>query len=386
MPEPMRIGHYAPDIWAQGGIGTYIRRLGRGQTDRGHDVTYLGRDRASEPCSDVDYTTVPDDEALFSAAEARDLDILHLHKSVRTLPEDRVPTVRTMHGHQGGCPSGSRYLARTGEPCDRPYTLSGCLWGHFVDRCGSVRPGSLTDSFTRIRREVAQAERIPTYTVSHFLRDKMRRAGCASDRLCTLHSPAPRVESPFTPVPGHDPPRFLFLGRLVPEKGLDWLLRAVAGTDASVHLDVAGTGPKEEEMRALSTDLGVDDRVSFHGWVPADDVSGLMRAARAVVFPSVWHEPAGLITLEAAAQGRPLIASRVGGIPEYADDAYATLVDARDVSGLARAIDRLASAPEHANRMGKNGYRAARSTFSMDRFLDRVDAFYGRARAPSTTG
>jgi glycosyltransferase involved in cell wall biosynthesis len=139
-------------------------------------------------------------------------------------------------------------------------------------------------------------------------------------------------------------------------------------------------------MRALSTDLGVDDRVSFHGWVPADDVSGLMRAARAVVFPSVWHEPAGLITLEAAAQGRPLIASRVGGIPEYADDAYATLVDARDVSGLARAIDRLASAPEHANRMGKNGYRAARSTFSMDRFLDRVDAFYGRARAPSTTG
>jgi len=381
----MHIGHYAPKIWDRGGIATYIRRTGRGQTRRGHEVTYLGRDGASRQDLSVEYTAVADDEMLFSTAATLDLDVLHLHKSVRELPEDRVPTVRTMHGHQGGCPSGSRYLARNGEPCDRPYTLSGCLWGHFVDRCGSVRPGSLSHSFTRIRRELTQAERIPTYTVSDFLNDKMRRAGCSADQLRTLHSPAPPVEAPFTPVPRHDPPRFLFLGRLVPEKGLDWLLRAVAQTEEPVHLDVAGNGPREEAMRTLADDLGVEECVSFHGWVASDDVPGLMREARAVVFPSVWHEPAGLITLEAAAQGRPLIASRVGGIPEYAGDGYATLVDVRDVAGLARAIDRLASAPDRADDMGRTGYQVARSEFSMDRFLNRLDHFYERARLPTTT-
>jgi len=381
----MRIGHYAPDIWAQGGIATYIRRTGRGQTNRGHDVTYLGRNGAPEQSRPTDHVAVPDDEALFAAADDLDLDLLHLHKSVRYLPTDRVPTVRTMHGHQGGCPSGSRYLARSGTPCDRTYSLAGCLWGHVVDRCGSVRPGKLTHSFTRIRREIDHAERIPTYTVSTFLREKMRRAGCSSDHLCTLHSPAPAVETPFSPVPENDPPRFLFLGRLVPEKGLDWLLRAVTRTDEAVHLDVAGTGPRQEELQTLADDLAIDDQVCFHGWVESDHVPGLIRAARAVVFPSVWHEPAGLITLEAAAQGRPVIASRVGGIPEYTDEAYATLVDARDASGLARAIDRLARAPQRANRMGQNGYQAARSTFSMDRFLNRLDTFYERARMPETT-
>lgn len=381
----MRIGHYAPEIWAQGGIATYIRRTGRGQTSRGHDVTYLGRNGAPEQSRTPDHMAVPDDEALFAAAEDLNLDILHLHKSVRNLPTDRVPTVRTMHGHQGGCPSGSRYLARTGEPCDRSYTLSGCLRGHFVDRCGSVRPGKLTHNFTRIHREIEQAERIPTYTVSNFLREKMRRAGCSSDHLCTLHSPAPDVETPFTPVPQHDPPRFLFLGRLVPEKGLDWLLRAVARADEAMRLEVAGTGPRQEELQTLADDLAIEDQVCFHGWVESDDVPGLIRAARAVVFPSVWHEPAGLITLEAAAQGRPVIASRVGGIPEYTDEAYATLVDARDASGLSRAIDRLARTPQRANRMGRNGYQAARSAFSMDRFLNRLDTFYERARMPETT-
>jgi len=374
----MHIGHYAPEIWAQGGIASYIRRTGRGQARRGHEVTYLSRDDDPEQNQPLEYEVVPDDETLFAAAEDLGLDLLHLHKSVHNLPDDRVPTVRTMHGHQGGCPSGSRYLARPGTPCDRTYSLAGCLWGHVVDRCGSVRPNNLTDNFTRIHRELEQAERIPTYTVSNFLRDKMRRAGCSSDQLCTLHSPAPASEEPFTPVPQNDPPRFLFLGRLVPEKGLAWLLRAVAHTDEAVHLDVAGTGPRQEALQALADDLGVDDHVSFHGWVESDRVPGLIRSARAVVFPSVWHEPAGLITLEAAAQGRPLIAGRVGGIPEYTDEAYATLVDARDVSGLARAIDRLARAPQRANRMGQEGYEAAQSTFSMDRFLNQLHTFYER--------
>jgi len=373
----MRIGHYAPRIWMNGGVATYIRRVGRAQSDRHHDVVYFSRGNStSERTQEVDYLEVANDDALFSRAENLNLDILHLHRGVNDIPDDRVPTIRTVHGHKGGCPSGSRYLSRTGKPCNRAYSLSGCLWGHVVDRCGSVRPNRLANNFTQIHREIDQAEQIPTYTVSNFLREQMRRAGCAPDRLHTLHSPAPSVEGLFTQVPRDDTPRFLFLGRLVPEKGLDWVLRAIAQTDTRVHLDVAGDGPGRDEMETLAEDLGVRPQVSFHGWVEPEDIPSFMERARAVLFPSVWHEPAGLITLEAAAHGRPLIASRVGGIPEYASEEHALLVDARDVAGLAAAIDQLARNPDQANRMGREGRNAAQSAFSMDQFLERLRALY----------
>lgn len=378
----MRIGHYAPKIGVSGGIATYIRRVGRAQSRRANTLVYLGRDAdsASLPGKSVE---VPNDEALFSAASDLDLDILHLHKSVESLPDNRVPTVRTMHGHQGGCPSGTRYLSRSGEPCNRAYTVTGCLWGHFVDRCGSVRPHRLKEHFRRIHRELEQAECIPTYTVSTFLRTQMQRAGCSSDELHTIHSPAPIVEESFTPVPRSERPAFLYLGRLAPEKGLDWLLRAFAQVNVPVRLDVAGEGREREAMERLADNLGVGEAVTFHGWVESERVSSLFQQARAVVFPSVWHEPAGLISLEAAAHGRPLIASRVGGIPEYTDESHATLVNVRDVEALTQAITRLATDAERANRRGQNGRQVVQSQFSMSHFLDRLDAFYREAQNPT---
>lgn len=378
----MRIGHYAPEIGASGGIATYIRRIGRAQSDRGHSVSYLSLDAASASLPGPSLE-VSDADALFAAADHRDLDLLHLHRAVDSLPDDRVPTIRTVHGHQGGCPSGTRYLSRSGEPCHRDYTVAGCLWGHFVDRCGSVRPHRLKRHFSRIHRELDQAERLPTYTVSTFLRTQMKRAGCSSDTLDTIHSPAPTVQQPFTPVPHTGPPTFLYLGRLAPEKGLDWLLRAFAQVEVSAHLEVAGEGREREAMETLAEDLGLTDTVTFHGWVESEQVPSLIRNARAVIFPSVWHEPAGLISLEAAAHGRPLIASRVGGIPEYADESHATLVDVRDQEALAQAIMRLATDADRANRRGKNGRQVVRSEFSMSQFLDRLHTFYARVGAPA---
>jgi glycosyltransferase involved in cell wall biosynthesis len=252
-----------------------------------------------------------------------------------------------------------------------------------VDRCGSVRPHKLKRDFTRIRREHNQAQKIPTYTVSDFVRRQMVRAGCDDSQLQTIRSPAPAVKRAFTPVPERDPPHFLFVGRLVPEKGLDWALRALASTETHVHLDVAGKGRKRDALEALAEELGVRTCVTFHGWVDPDRISTLMRDARAVLFPSVWHEPAGLITLEAAAQGRALIASRVGGIPEYAQEDHAVLVNARNVEGLARAMDRLARGHATANQMGRSGHQHAQSTYSMSRFVDRLDAFYTSAQPAS---
>ena len=246
----MKIGHYAPRIGAQGGIATYIRRLGAAQVEAGHSVVYVGVDheRTGDLPEDA-FQPLESPDGLFKLAECLELDVLHLHRSVPEIPSDRVLTVRTMHGHQAGCPSASRYLSRPGVPCDRPYTVGGCLWGHIVDRCGSVRPKELIGNFRRIHHQIAQVSKIPTYTVSQFLREKMIQAGCERANLETIASPAPPVKGEFTPVPDDPLPRFLYLGRLVPQKGLDWLLRAVAATPHALHLDVAGEGPERDALQ-----------------------------------------------------------------------------------------------------------------------------------------
>jgi glycosyltransferase involved in cell wall biosynthesis len=259
--------------------------------------------------------------------------------------------------------------------------VGGCLWGHLVDHCGSRRPHKTLANFQNIRLEQQQATEVPTITVSRFLKEQMIRSGCAPDNLHVIHSPAPDVHTDFTPLPMNAPPRFLFAGRIEPNKGLDWLLRAVARVKAPIHLDVAGSGSERylTRMRGLVADLGIDDRVTFHGWLDEDEVLERMRNARAVVFPSVWHEPAGLITLEAAAVGRPVIASAVGGIPEYALDDFALHVPVRDIDALSAAINQLATAPDRAEQMGWRALHVARTRFTMDRFTRRVEGLYERA-------
>jgi glycosyltransferase involved in cell wall biosynthesis len=132
-------------------------------------------------------------------------------------------------------------------------------------------------------------------------------------------------------------------------------------------------------MQALAETLGVAGRVTFHGWLESDAVSALMQAARAVVFPSVWHEPAGLITLEAAAEGRPVIAGRVGGIPEYALEDFALLADPHDEEALAGAIEQLAGDRTRAERMGRAGRRAAQTRFAISDFVGTLTEIYAQA-------
>lgn len=379
----MRVGHFAPNIGAPGGIATYVRRLGEAQTARGHDVWYLSYEDADTlPAGRL--VARPNAESMYREAHRLKLDVLHLHKAAPASPEAEalVPRVRTMHGNQGSCPSGTRYLARTATACDRTYSAAGCLWGHLVDQCGRRHPQSVASHFTRYHTEQRLAASMPTITVSCFLRDRMIESGIPMDQIIAIPSPAPSVsETSALPLDGI--PRMLFLGRIVPQKGLAWVIRALAQVTVPLHVDVAGDGRALDAMRELARRHGVEDRITFHGWVDSADVPGLIARSRAVVFPSIWHEPAGLVTLEAAAHGRPVIASTVGGIPEYALPEFSLQVAPNDTAGLAAAMTRLATNVDLARTMGDAGRVAARTTFAMDTFLDRVDAVYHRVLASS---
>lgn len=377
----MRIGHFSNKPWAPGGIASYIRRLSSAQRNRGDDVVLLcGEAPEDEPDTSEMYVTGTG-TGVFETATALNLDVLHLHRPVDVLPDDRVPTVRTMHGNQGACPSGSRYLDRTESPCNRTPGLFPCLTGHLVDHCGSRRPTNILANFANFRREQELSAQLPTMTVSAYVRDAMVDAGSPSEQLHVVHSPAPSIPGPIVPPPRYERPRFAFVGRMEANKGVEWFLRAVARCPVPIHVDLAGTGSDEyvQFLHRRIHELDLAHQVTVHGWLSESEVNGVYRRARAVVVPSLWHEPAGLVTLEAAASGRAVLTSRVGGIPEYAHPSFSVLCEPGNVPALSEHMASLANDWDRAWSMGKAAVDLMHAEFTMNAFLTDVDRVYGIA-------
>lgn len=374
----MLIGHYMHGIWTEGGVATYIRRVTDAQRQRSHRVMLFD----SLP-SAKGVTRVSDGKALMAAARMAGLDLLHLHLDPPGgLPASVVPVVRTVHGHQPYCPSGTQYLQRRGSPCEREHGVLPCTWGHLVDRCGSTRPNRIVDNFHRTRNEHGRDGPDRFIAISRFVEKRLLRDGFPPQRIRHLANPAPDPDTDHDPPPPPPDVRYLYAGRLVPEKGLHVVLDALAIQSRGPQLDIAGTGPQEAALRSAVERRGLGCRVRFHGWCDPTRLASLVAESRALVVPSLWHEPFGLAALDAGVGGRAVIASRVGGLPEVVEDRVTGLVVAPgDVASLASAMDCLGHDRTLAANLGAAGLERARTTFSLDRHLAGLHGIYAEARS-----
>jgi glycosyltransferase involved in cell wall biosynthesis len=170
----------------------------------------------------------------------------------------------------------------------------------------------------------------------------------------------------------------LFVGRLVPQKGIDTLLRAFSvllRRCPESRLVIAGEGFFDLFFRRLSRHLGCPDRVRFVGWQSGAALVELYQRAQVVVVPS-HYEPFGLVALEAMACARPVVASRVGGLAEiltHGVEGY--LVTGGDHLDLARRLAELVLDPERRHRMGKAA-RVRALSFSWREIADRLVSLY----------
>lgn len=175
------------------------------------------------------------------------------------------------------------------------------------------------------------------------------------------------------------PERLLFLGRLSPEKGLEVLLAALAGVAPELELDVVGDGPERARLTALAGSLGLGQRVRFHGL--HRDVTGFLSTAGALVLPS-WREGLPIAVLEARVSGLPVLASRVGGVPEVVRDGVdGLLIAPGDGAGWARALTRYQSSWEQLSAAAQEAAAATRERFSPGRWATRTMDTYLEASA-----
>ncbi len=181
-----------------------------------------------------------------------------------------------------------------------------------------------------------------------------------------------------------DRPFVLFVGRITRQKGVPQLLRAVRDIDPAAQVVLCAGAPDTPEIEQEFRDLfGALSRArdGVH-WIPRmlprPEVIQLLTHAAVFVCPSVY-EPLGIVNLEAMACGTPVVASRVGGIPEVVEDGVTgTLVtlDEEFEAGLARALDALLGDPEAGRRMGEAGRARAVGEFGWDAVARRTVALY----------
>ncbi|MCP2257272.1 Glycosyltransferase involved in cell wall bisynthesis [Streptoalloteichus tenebrarius] len=179
--------------------------------------------------------------------------------------------------------------------------------------------------------------------------------GVAPERLHVIPSGVRRAlfhtvdGAPLADVPR---PRVLFLGRLHRQKGVADLVRALTLVP-SARLVLAGDGPERDRLARLADALGVADRVRFLGFVPHDRVPSLLRDADLLVMPSRYEE-LGTALVEARHVGVPVVATRVGGIPDVVRDGVdGLLVPPGDIPALACALHRLVHDPALARRLAR---------------------------------
>jgi glycosyltransferase involved in cell wall biosynthesis len=170
-----------------------------------------------------------------------------------------------------------------------------------------------------------------------------------------------------------------WIGRLSAEKGPDIMIEGLARLpDAAIRLSLVGEGPLEGVLRAQSRNLGVADRVRWHGLVP--DVARLYRAFDVLVLSS-RTEGTPIVLLEAMGAGVPVVATSVGGVPDVISPAEAVLAAPNDSAALAQAIGSVLADPTATQRRVEAARERLKREFAIAPWLERYEAVYEAATA-----
>lgn len=202
--------------------------------------------------------------------------------------------------------------------------------------------------------------------LSPYMRDKLISLGCPPQKTVILPLCIDITRFAFTPHPRPQSGEMINLitvGRLVPKKGIDVLLEALAQCPDYVRLTIVGDGPEKESLRQQIDNLQLEQRVHFTGWVDNETVARLMNEADIFVLASRTSPVDGAmegtptVLLEAQARGIPVIATRHAGIPDIvADGKSGILVPENNAGALAEAIQQMEQmSPEDWLNMGRAG-------------------------------
>jgi len=306
-------------------------------------------------------------------------DLAHLHlyygkltsSILAPLRSRGIPIVQTMHDFKLVCPVAT--LMSNGEICEA--CQGHAFWNATRKRCnrGSLlrSVGSTVESY--VSRSMGDERHIDHFlSVSDFVKNKLVQLGISASKITTIY---PFIEAK-TVVPAEGAGDLvLFVGRLERVKGVFTLLEAVRDL-RDIEVAYVGRGGDSAELERTISDYGLD-HVRVLGFKAGADLDALMRRAMFVVSPSELYEASGMILFETFAYGRPIVGSRIGGIPEIVTDGVdGLLVPPSDPESLGEAIETLARDEARRAEMGAKGREKVETVLGPEEHYRQMSAIY----------
>jgi len=315
-------------------------------------------------------------------------DVAHVHNMQNPFAIQAVtrglPTVRSVHDPRLYCFTDWKLLpdqSICSHPLGRPCLTQGCIPWSPLALSTVVRqvPFRLLHLKAHRAVDVMIAE-------SHAVFDSLLQNGFPREQLALLPNMTPgygdwEEVSRFN-VQHHEPGNrtVVFVGRASYEKGIDYLVEAMALVPSPWKLVLVTGGPHFANVRERVRALGIEDSVEFPGILSYEETRTHYARADVVAFPSVWLESFGLVGLEAMAHGKPVVGFRAGGVPDWLEDGHTGfLAPLKDAKQLAAKIQQLLDDPELARRLGRNGFERVAQKFNGEIYLRRLLGIYERA-------
>jgi glycosyltransferase involved in cell wall biosynthesis len=287
-----------------------------------------------------------------------------------------VPAVQVLHNFRPFCPNGFFYTQ--GQICEA------CKGGNYLN---AVRKRCYKDSYVLSglyaltlgsNRLAGMVNKITGFIcLTEFFKIKMQEAGVPDSKLFV------RPNFVYAPPLSGDASSgnyALYMGRLSPEKGC-WTLIHAFEQLPQVPLKILGTGPLEQELQDYVRAKGIGN-IQFLGFKSGDEKWELLRNSLCLVVPSEWYENFPVTVLEAYMAAKPVVASRLGGLPYIVEDGKSGLLfEAGKVGELAQKIQSLVDDPSAAIRMGECGRRLSETKYGPDQGYTNLMKIFSQVQA-----
>lgn len=301
----------------------------------------------------------------------------HLTTSVvQICKKYKIHTVMTLHDIRFCCPGGTLLKGHkdycADQPCLRGNTLP-CIFNKCKNANLSESIISATElSFSKL---FGTYRNIDSFVCPSAAIYKLAlKAGFDGKKLNILHNFLDKETSEI--IPKHtDDNYFLYAGRLVEEKGIDYLLEAMAKVPNEIKLNIAGSGNQEKKLRDLAQNLQLQN-VNFLGFISGEELKNVFENCIATILPCKYFEAFGLSIIESFAYGKTVIASNSGAISEIIDNGKNGMIfEVGDVDRLAESIKYLFYNKNRANEMGANA-RLSTEKYNYNNYYNQLICIY----------
>lgn len=376
----MRILHVNEIAQFTGGVERVMFDIAMSLSSRGFEQSLLFLDGPLDVRFEQAFSKISDQ---LDGLRRLSPDVVLVHKAPSDVIEkltDLFPVVRMVHDHDIVCPRKHKYFPLSKEICTKPVGAACVAHGCLIQR---NRSGSLPIKLGSLRKqysEMAINKKLRGLIVgSQWMKQSLIINGFNEQSVAVI-PPVPSSLSSIKPSENRATDKLiLFVGQMIRGKGPDKLIKALPALKGNWRAQFVGQGNLLDHCRQLASDLGIADRIDFLGMVDHEKLDTYYKNARAVVVPSIWPEPFGMVGIEAMSRARAVVGFNSGGIPDWlSNNETGLIVDTGDHVGLTLALQTLLDDEALAINLGQSGRVRVEREFTHPIFIDRLINFMER--------